>query len=42
MSPQPYDDGLGVHLDNGEMANVWVLDSLTNAVRFYRIMVQPN
>jgi hypothetical protein len=42
ISPQPYDDGLGIHLDNGEMANVWVLDSLTNAVRFYRIMVQPN
>ena len=41
VSPQPYDDSQWP-ADNWETTNVWVLDPLTNAVRFYRIVVQPN
>ncbi len=45
-SPQDY-IGLGnVYYppgpDNSQVTNVWVQDPVTNGIRFYRIMVQPN
>jgi hypothetical protein len=42
ISPQPYHSGGGGYVDNGQMTNVWVFDTITNMPHFYRIMLQPN
>ena len=41
ISPQPY-IGYAQPVDNSEETNVWIFDTLTNGLHFYRVMVQPN